>query len=219
MISPWESSADAFLFAWKGLLNNSVTLKVPLKPPPSRLITNNQKSPLRYIRPDTDTPPPFPIIIYFTFWKNTHPPITHSPMFLSDWTKLSSLNTKNKSQVVIFIFNELLYKEKRKRKLCAFVRFYASVQAGSIFSSTWIPDPWVISGIWFSTPSKSMSSIVCYSRSRNTATKSNSFWRRGSILCGPTFLIDCVLCLLLLLADSFDLQLGLWFWLDLLLPK
>ena len=57
MISPWESSADAFLFAWKGLLNNSVTLKVPLKPPPSRLTTNNQKSPLRYIRPDTDTPP------------------------------------------------------------------------------------------------------------------------------------------------------------------
>ena len=37
---------------------------------------------------------------------------------------------KNKSQVRISVFQELPYKEKRKRNLCEFARFYESVQTG-----------------------------------------------------------------------------------------
>ena len=57
----------------------------------------------------------------------------------------------------------LPYKEKRKRKLCARATFYASVQTGSILSNTGVPDPCVISGIAFSAPSKSTSSMAYYS--------------------------------------------------------
>ena len=80
----------------KGLFNNCVTLKWPFFDPPtphhqasSQMIT---RPPLHYVTPDTDTPP---FIIYFSFWKlkknetkktnkDTHPPMTHPAMFLSN---------------------------------------------------------------------------------------------------------------------------------------
>ena len=86
-----------------GPFNNYVTLKLlsfdlPTPPPPSsRFITNNHKTLLSYITPDTD--PPF--FIYFSFLnlkkknKDTHPLMTHPPMFLSG------------HRVRISIFNEL----------------------------------------------------------------------------------------------------------------
>ena len=62
-----------------GLFINHVTLKLPFFEPPtphhhasSRMIT---RLPLRYVAPDTDTPPPHPptFLIYFSFLKLKKP--------------------------------------------------------------------------------------------------------------------------------------------------
>ena len=58
--------------------------------------------------------------------------------------------------------------------------------------------------------------MACHSSSWNDIVQSNSVWQQASMLYGQTFLIGCVLCLLLLLAEFFDLQFGLWFCLDLI---
>ena len=76
-------------------------LKLPFFDPPtphhhalSRMIP---RPPLRYVTPDTDT------LLYnlFLFFevekknnKDTHPPMTHQPMLLSNSAKLSGLNQK-----------------------------------------------------------------------------------------------------------------------------
>ena len=46
----------------KGPFNNYVTLKLPF-----RFITNDHKTPLRYVPPDTDTPPPSFYDLFFFF--------------------------------------------------------------------------------------------------------------------------------------------------------
>ena len=78
--------------------------------------------------------------------------------------------------------------------------------------------PWVISWIPFLAPSESKSLMTCHSSSWNAIVQCNSFWWQ-LFLYGGTFLIDCFLCLSLLLTDLFDLQFVLWFYLDLMLPK
>ena len=104
----------------------------------------------------------------------------------------------NKSRVRISIFSELTYKEKRKKK------------------------------------SMCICQILCILSNRLYIVKYKSS-RSGSDLCSISlktikvnvhrlrairaFLIACVLCLSLLLADFFDLQFGLWFCLDSMLPK
>ena len=58
----------------------------------------------------------------------------------------------------------------------------ASVETGSIFPSTGTPGPWMISGISFSTPSKSTSSMTCHLSSGNAIAQTNSFLWQASIL-------------------------------------
>ena len=70
-----------------------------------------------------------------------YPPMTQPSNFEATKPNCQVFEKKNKSQVRISIFSELAYKEKRKRNLCAFVKFYGSAQKGSILSSTRVPDP------------------------------------------------------------------------------
>ena len=95
----------------QGLPNNYITLKLPffdlcppLPPLPSCFITNDNKTP-PYVTSRL-TQIPFPLLYHlFLFFflflrlekqqnKDAHPPMTHPPMFLSNWTKLSGLNEK-----------------------------------------------------------------------------------------------------------------------------
>ena len=49
--------------------------------------------------------------------------------------------------------------------------------------------------------------------------QSNSFWLRASLHGRRAFLVDCLLCLSLHLSEFFDLQFGLWFSFNLMIPK
>ena len=110
----------------------------------------------------------------------------------------------------ISIFCELTYKEKRKRNLCAFARFYASVQTGYILSSTGGPGPWVIWNTVFNSIKLNIIDGVLF-KLLECHSANQLFMPRNSILSGRTFLIGCLLCLSMLLADFFELQFGLWF--------
>ena len=99
------------------------------------------------------------------------------------------------------------------------VCWVVSVKTGSILSSTVIPGPWMISGISFSTPSKSASLMACHSSSGNAIAQSNFFWYALLFFHGEKFFRGCLLYLLLFFEDLFNLQFGLWFCLDLILPK
>ena len=92
----------------RGLFNNYVTQKFPFfdtptpptpLPSPSRFITNGHKTPPPYVTSRLTQIPLF--IIYFSSLKlkknpkDTHPPMAHPPMFLSNETKLSGLNKKD----------------------------------------------------------------------------------------------------------------------------
>ena len=92
-------SLFSIFFHW-GPFNNYVTLKLPFFDPPtphhhvsSRIIT---RPPLCYVTPDSDTPlyQLFLLIEIEKKNKDTHPTMTHQPMFLSNETKLSGLNKK-----------------------------------------------------------------------------------------------------------------------------
>ena len=56
------------------------------------------RPPLRYLTPDTYTPQFHHLFIFFEIQmkntKDTHPPMTHPPMFLSNLTKLPGLDKK-----------------------------------------------------------------------------------------------------------------------------
>ena len=67
-----------------------------------------------------------------------------------------------------------LTKKKKKKSICI-CQIFASVQVGSIFSSSGVPGPWVISRISFSTPSKSGLSIACHLTSRMPYHKATLF--------------------------------------------
>ena len=95
------------------------------------------------------------------------------------------------------------------------VCWVVSVKTGSILSSTVIPGPWMISGISFSTPSKSASLMACHSSSGNAIAQSNFFWY-AVFFHGEKFFRGCLLYLLLFFEDLFNLQFGLWFCLDLM---
>ena len=139
---------------------------------------------------------PFIFVSLLWSWQNQRYGPTHdtsTPVF-KQLNQITSFKLKRRKVDLESIFlNQLPFKEKRKRK---FVRFYESVQTGSILSSTGVPGSWlisarVISGISFST--KSTSLMTCYSSSWIGIARKHFFWRRASILCGRTILIDCML--------------------------
>ena len=92
------NSHFASVYAYCRAPHNYITLKLPFFDPPtphhhasSRIIT---RPPLRYVTPDTDTPLYHLFLFFEVEKKDTQPPMTHPPMFLSNSTKLSRLNKK-----------------------------------------------------------------------------------------------------------------------------